>query len=167
MRSAAAPGGRARSRRAGRAASDHDQRDRRDEAHDAVGAENDAVRAESAVAGERAARDVRRVIDGDADEQGEEQRYVVVEQSARNGDHGPGARDDRAQSKNAADGRGALHQWCGADALRPSMRDGTPHLLFERLEEARREREHDDPKSEDRAIAVGCQLAVRERQERV
>ena len=58
-----------------------------------------------------------------------------------------------------------------ADALRAPVRDRAPDLLLERLEEAGRDREHDDPEAEDGAVVdlrrAGRQLTVRERQERV
>ena len=54
----------------------------RDDAHDAFGAVHEPVRAEAAVARERAPHDVRREVRDDADEQRDEQQPVVVEQRA-------------------------------------------------------------------------------------
>ena len=72
--------------------------------------------------------------------------------------------DDGQRHEPEAQLRGPLHERPAADPLRAPVREGPPDLLLDGLEEAGREREHDDPQAEDGLVVDGRvhggQLAV-------
>jgi hypothetical protein len=149
---------------------DHEGGGRQDP-NDPFAAQHGSVCTEAAVARERAPRDVRGVVRDDADEERDEQQRFVMEEAAGDRYDRGERRPDGRQREDSAEPRRALDEWPAADALRAPVREGTAHLLFEWLEEAGRDREDDDPETEDRAIvdrrSSGTELAGRKRQERV
>ena len=81
-------------------------------------------------------------------------------------------RDDRDSARMPPSIAARFTSGAAADALRAAgARARAPDLLLERLEEAGREHEHDDPEPVERVVVVGRvagrQLAVRQDQERV
>ena len=141
------------------------------EPHDPVGREHGSVGTEAPVAGERAPSHVRRVVHDHTDQQRQKEEPVVVQHAARDRAHRRDRADHRHQRENAAERRRTFHERAAADALRAPVRECSPDLLLERLEEARGQRKDDDPQAEDGLVVNGRvrrrELAIRQREKRV
>ena len=141
------------------------ERDARQQADDAFGAEAQAVRAEPADARERAAREELDAEREQRDDQAHDQADVAVELVLHDvGGHRQRRRSRaRARRENAPPSSPARRiDRAAADAADPAGGDRAPDLLLERQEHPGREHEDEHPQRVQRGVVGLAQPAERE-----
>ena len=138
------------------------EHDHRQDAEDALGAEDHAVRTEATVARERAARDVLHRVGAERDHEADEQDLLAVEQAVGERANASEA-DDRERHERPARAMAPAIAALRTTGPPPMLAgaavgDRPADLLLERQEEPGRDDEHEDPQAVQRRV-----LGLRER----
>ena len=141
---------------------DHHERTAREDAHRALGAVHQAVRAEPAVAREGAAREERGEVTDDRGNQRDEQHPLPVEQRVHDRLLEDEGQHQRGTCQRGTEHRGPLHERTPSDSASAPVRDRACDLLFEGLEQAGRHDEDHRPEAVEGRVVQFRELMVRE-----